>query len=68
METSNTEPKDIINFHSKLAAAGGFVMVPVLDFAAVGGVQVRMIMKLAEHYGVALSENCLLYTSDAADE
>lgn len=56
METSNTEAQDIINFHCKLAAAGGFVMVPVLDFAAVSGVQVRMIMKLADHYGVALSE------------
>ncbi len=57
MENKDLEAVDIVKFHSKLAAAGGFVLLPVLDFATIAGIQVRMIQKLAEHYDVELSKN-----------
>lgn len=53
----SSDAMDIVKFHSKLAAAGGLVMIPVLDFAAIAGVQVRMIQQLAKHYEVELTDN-----------
>src|SRR5271165_2559316 len=39
------------------SAAAGLIPVPILDVAAVGGVQLAMLRRLAEIYGVPFSEN-----------
>ena len=47
----------LVKTYSKWAAAGGLVPVPMLDFAAVAAVQLRMLEKLSELYGVTFREN-----------
>lgn len=47
----------LVKYFSKWAAAGGLVPVPMLDFAAVAAVQLRMLEKLSELYGVTFREN-----------
>lgn len=47
----------LVKTYSKWAAAGGLVPVPMLDFAAVAAVQLRMLEKLAGLYGVTFREN-----------
>jgi uncharacterized protein (DUF697 family) len=39
------------------AAAAGVIPVPALDVVAVGGIQLQMLRKLTEIYGVPFSEN-----------
>ena len=51
------QAEKIVRQHTRWALAGGFVPVPGLDLLAVGGAQLRMLAKLAEHYGVAFAEN-----------
>lgn len=47
----------LVRTYAKWAAAGGLVPVPMLDFAAVAAVQLRMLEKLSELYGVTFREN-----------
>lgn len=39
------------------SGAAGLIPVPVVDVAAIGGVQMRMVSKISEVYGVPFSEN-----------
>ena len=36
---------------------GGLVPIPIVDIAAVGGVQLQMLRRLSEIYGVPFSDN-----------
>ncbi len=47
--------KRIISDHAAWSSAGGLIPVPYVDIAAVSGIQVRMVMKLADVYGVPFS-------------
>jgi uncharacterized protein (DUF697 family) len=47
----------LVKTYAKWAAAGGLVPVPMLDFAAVAAVQIRMLEKLSHLYGVTFKEN-----------
>lgn len=42
---------DIVTYYSRWAAGAGLLSPPVLDLAAVTAVQVRMVKRLATHYG-----------------
>lgn len=47
---------DIIRTHVIWATGAGAVPVPLLDIAAVSGVQLDMLKQLSAHYGVAYTE------------
>lgn len=47
----------LVDRFSLWAGAGGLVPIPVVDVAVVGGVQLQMLRKLSEIYGVPFSEN-----------
>lgn len=51
------EARRIVERFGRFALAGGAVPVPALDIAAVAGIQVRMLVRLARHYGVELSRD-----------
>jgi uncharacterized protein (DUF697 family) len=48
---------DVVNRYAAWAAAAGVIPVPLVDVLAIGGVQLRMLRRLSEVYGVAFSEN-----------
>lgn len=47
----------IVARHVKWAAAAGLVPLPLVDFAAILGIQVKMVKDLCEFYGVEFREN-----------
>jgi uncharacterized protein (DUF697 family) len=47
----------IVGRYSGFAAAAGVIPVPLIDVAAVGGLQLQMLRRLAEVYDVPFSEN-----------
>ena len=47
----------VVDRFSLYAGAAGLIPVPVADVAVVGGVQVQMLRRLSEIYGVPFSEN-----------
>jgi uncharacterized protein (DUF697 family) len=49
--------REIIGNYSMLAAGAGLVPVPIVDVVAIGGVQLKMIAALAEHYRTPFSED-----------
>lgn len=51
-----TEATKIVRNHMLGSVAAGIVPIPLLDVVLVGGVQVHMIRRLAEHYGTEYSE------------
>jgi uncharacterized protein (DUF697 family) len=51
------EATQLVDRYSLWAGAAGLVPIPVLDVAVVGGVQIQMLRKLSEIYGVPFSEN-----------
>jgi uncharacterized protein (DUF697 family) len=56
-EGRNELAEKLVNRFSMWSGAAGLIPVPVADIAAVGGVQVQMLRKLSELYGVPFSEN-----------
>jgi uncharacterized protein (DUF697 family) len=48
---------NLVERYTAWAAAAGVVPIPVVDVAAVGGVQVKMLRELAKIYDVEFSEN-----------
>jgi uncharacterized protein (DUF697 family) len=64
--TSATKPSDeqrdelaskLVDRFSLWSGAAGLIPVPLVDIAAVGGVQLQMLRRLSEIYGVPFSEN-----------
>jgi uncharacterized protein (DUF697 family) len=53
----NETAEKLVKRFSMWAGAAGLIPIPVADVAAVGGVQVQMLRKLSELYGVPFSEN-----------
>jgi uncharacterized protein (DUF697 family) len=47
-----TKALTIVNRHAAYAAAGGFIPLPLVNFAGVTAVIVRMVKVLSRHYGV----------------
>jgi uncharacterized protein (DUF697 family) len=48
---------EVVNRYSAWAAAAGVIPVPVVDVLAVGGLQLRMLRRLAEVYDVPFADN-----------
>jgi uncharacterized protein (DUF697 family) len=48
---------DLVDRYTAWAAAAGVIPIPVIDVAAVGGVQLKMLRELARIYEVEFSEN-----------
>ncbi len=48
---------DIVKLHSYMALVGGIIPVPLIDLAAVTGLQIRMLSQLATLYGVPFSQD-----------
>ncbi|MBO6783270.1 MAG: DUF697 domain-containing protein [Alphaproteobacteria bacterium] len=53
------EASQIIRRHTAYAAAGGLVAIPVVELAICTTIQLRMIAKLCDEYGVRFSENAV---------
>ena len=47
----------LVERFSLWSGAAGFIPLPLVDLAAVGGVQVRMLSRISQIYGVPFSEN-----------
>ena len=47
----------VVDRFSLLSGAAGLVPVPLIDLAAVAGVQLQMLRRLSEVYGIPFSEN-----------
>ena len=47
----------LVNRFSLWSGAAGLIPVPIVDMAAVGGVQLQMLRRLSEIYGVPFSDN-----------
>jgi uncharacterized protein (DUF697 family) len=48
---------EVVNRYSMWSGAAGFIPIPLLDVATVGGVQLMMLRRLSEIYEVPFSEN-----------
>ena len=51
------EAAKLVDRFSLWSGAAGLIPVPLVDIAAVGGVQLQMLRRLSEIYGVAFSDN-----------
>ena len=49
--------EEVVNEIAKRHGAAGLIPIPIVDMAAVGGVQLQMLRRLSEIYGVPFSEN-----------
>ena len=47
----------LVDRFSLWSGAAGLIPIPIVDMAAVGGVQLQMLRRLSEIYGVPFSEN-----------
>jgi uncharacterized protein (DUF697 family) len=47
----------IVSEYSRYAAAAGFIPMPLLDMAAVSGIQIAMLSKIADAYEVPFSKD-----------
>jgi uncharacterized protein (DUF697 family) len=56
-ETREDEASKLVDRFSLWSAAAGLIPVPLVDIAAVGGVQLQMLRRLSEMYGVPFSDN-----------
>jgi uncharacterized protein (DUF697 family) len=57
IDDREVQAKRIVNYYLKWAAGMGLIPVPVLDVAAVTGVQLKMLRRLAKVYGVDYEES-----------
>lgn len=56
-KTDNHEAADkIVRSHMFGSVASGLLPIPLVDIALLGGIQLRMVHKLADHYEVEFSE------------
>lgn len=50
---------DLVNHHAAYAAVGGLIPVPLVEVIASGTIQLRMIAKLCDLYGLPFSEQAV---------
>jgi uncharacterized protein (DUF697 family) len=56
-EQRDEEASKLVDRFSLWSGAAGLIPVPLVDIAAVGGVQLQMLRRLSEIYGVPFSDN-----------
>ena len=56
-EQRDVEASKLVDRFSLWSGAAGLVPIPLVDIAAVGGVQIQMLRRLSEIYGVPFSDN-----------
>jgi len=56
-EQRDEQASKVVERFSWWSGAAGLVPIPLVDMAAVGGVQLQMLRRLSEIYGVSFSEN-----------
>jgi uncharacterized protein (DUF697 family) len=56
-ESRDEAAASLVDRFSLWSGAAGLIPVPLVDIAAVGGVQIQMLRRLSEIYGVPFSEN-----------
>jgi uncharacterized protein (DUF697 family) len=56
-ESRDEAASKLVDRFSLWSGAAGLIPVPLVDIAAVGGVQIQMLRRLSEIYGVPFSEN-----------
>src|SRR5215475_7807867 len=56
-EQRDEEAAKLVDRFSLWSGAAGLIPIPLVDIAAVGGVQLQMLRKLSEIYGVPFSDN-----------
>lgn len=56
-EHRDQQASQLVDRFSLWGGAAGLVPIPIVDVAVVGGVQLQMLRKLSEIYGVPFSEN-----------
>jgi uncharacterized protein (DUF697 family) len=56
-ERRDEEASQLVDRFSLWSGAAGFIPIPLVDIAAVGGVQLQMLRRLSEIYGVPFSDN-----------
>jgi uncharacterized protein (DUF697 family) len=56
-ERRDEQASQLVDRFSLWSGAAGLIPVPIVDVAVVGGVQLQMLRKLSEIYGVPFSEN-----------
>jgi uncharacterized protein (DUF697 family) len=56
-ERRDEQASQLVDRFSLWAGAAGLVPIPLVDVAVVGGVQLQMLRRLSEIYGVPFSEN-----------
>ena len=56
-EERELQAREIVKKASTWAGAAGFLPIPLLDQVAIGGIQVKMLIDLANHYKLPFSEN-----------
>jgi uncharacterized protein (DUF697 family) len=56
-EQRDTLASQLVDRFSLWSGAAGLIPVPLIDMAAVGGVQLQMLRRLSEIYGVPFSDN-----------
>lgn len=57
MDERTARAYSIVDRYWKWAAAAGFIPIPIVDFAAVTGIQIKMIADLSKFYGVPFSKD-----------
>jgi uncharacterized protein (DUF697 family) len=56
-ERRDEQASQLVDRFSLWSGAAGLIPIPLVDVAVVGGVQIQMLRKLSEIYGVPFSEN-----------
>src|SRR5687767_9884327 len=56
-ERRDEQASQLVDRFSLWAGAAGLVPIPLVDIAVVGGVQLQMLRKLSDIYGVPFSDN-----------
>ncbi len=56
-ERRDEQASQLVDRFSLWSGAAGLIPIPIVDVAVVGGVQIQMLRKLSEIYGVPFSDN-----------
>src|SRR5258708_12617165 len=56
-EQRDEQAAKLVDRFSLWSGAAGLIPIPLVDIAAVGGVQLQMLRKLSDIYGVPFTEN-----------